>query len=482
MFSIAANSISARARQTHRRGVPNRHYAAAVTLTAVLLVGFALWRAPVKGYVAEASLRADNSAARLELGRVSTWLKSDEVLAAAANAVETNERLSVADLRHDLAIFIPDTLAGKSFDIRLVAHRPATAAAVVNALSQQFTTSYLRQERQTARAAELSRLRGLVQAARMEEDRLRVDVDRLRQEQVARVISATRTVADAAVEAEQNQAGRSAAADERPSRLREQLDTLKLQRNLLLGDRTTEHPQVVALENQITRLENELAREATAGLAPPDLAGALALNVPPQVTSEAEIPHQAVDAAAPVDPLINVAAEVENAVHELSQATWARQQAEYRLETALGNATAGTEAIGWTAEPATIIGRLGGTPSPLQMLASMVFAFGAALAIYRTGVRAEKAPPLSSVEDVRQSLDLPLVAELSLASDAALRQPRLDPARTVRLATHAAEAVVGAAIVICLISAIADRALALEFAGDPLGALAVVADRLRGVL
>ena len=414
------------------------------------------------------------------MDKVSAWLKSDEVLELAAKAAETNQRLSVAELRRDLAIFIPGSLSGKSFEIRLVANRPATAAAVVNELAQQFTTGYLRQERQTARAAELSRLRGLVQAARAEEDRLRGVVDRLRQDQVASAISATRIASEVAASSEQHRDNEP--QDDGDRRLRDQIDTLKLQRNLLLGDRTTEHPQVVALDNQINRLEAELARLATAGLMPSDVASNLDLDLLPQAKSESDIPRQAIDPAAPVDALINGAARIENGTHELSQATWARQQAEHNLETALNNATVGSDSLGWQAEPASIMGRVGGTPSPLQLLASAVFAIGAALAVYRTGARAEKSPPLSSVDEVRQSLDLPLVAELTLATDASIRRPRLDPARTVRLATRAAEAVVGAAIAICLVSAIADRSLAIEFAGDPLGALAVVADRLRGVL
>ena len=96
----------------------------------------------------------------------------------------------------------------------------------------------------------------------------------------------------------------------------------------------------------------------------------------------------------------------------------------------------------------------------------------------RAAFRASQPPPLSSGEEVRQALELPLVAELSLSPSASPRRPRLDLGRTVRVATRVAEAVVAAAIVVCLFSAFADQSLAGEFTRDPLGAMSVAIDRL----
>jgi hypothetical protein len=452
------------------------YYAAAVTLLAVFLAGLLLLRSPVLGYRAEATIRTRGEQKQIDVAKLAAWLESDAVLGLASDRASATKALSPRMLRQSLQVTSPPSAQAKSFQISLLAENPNLAGAMVNELAQQAATNYLRQERQAQEAARLSRLRGRVRGARSEEDRLRASVERLRQEQLSRVILTAR--APAAESPDEPPAIASASTDPQQEELRERIAGLQVQRSVLLGNRTSEHPEVQALDNQIQRLQGELAAAATAAIAPTPT---LPLpELPPQISSvtprTVDVPRAAIDPQAPTDALINMAARVEEAVHQLSQATWDRQQAEHDLEMATGDVPGDSNP--WTPEPARIVGRLGGTPSPLQMLAAGLLAIAAAGLMYRGQVRASQPPPLASVEEVRKTLEVPLVAELALSASAAARPRRLNLARTVRMATHLAEATVAVAVIVCLLSVLADQTLAGEFASDPLGALNVVVGRL----
>ena len=453
--------------------LPSGHYAAAVVLVAVFLLGLAVFRIPIHGYGARTTIRASAPGTRADIGQISAWLQSDEVLAAAIGEAGLTGAFSPGRLRQNLEIVSPNSAESQSFQIRTIAEDPTVARAITDRLAQHFVANYLPQQRQAAQAAELSRLRGRVRTLRSDEDRLRATVERFRQEQLSRVITAARIPPQ-----DDRQLAKPAEKDPNETALLERIQALQAQRTALLAHRTIEHPQVVALDGQIERLQSERTLLATGDFTVPNLNGPAKAPPPVYDLPESTLPRAIADHAAPKDAMINLAARIEEAAHHLSQATWDRQQAEHQLESATALQSSGSLPRGWTADSATTVARIGGTTTPLQVLGAALLAVAAALTMYRASASARRLPPLATTLDVRQALELPVVAELGVSIDTSPHRSRMNLGPAVRITTHLAEAVVAAIVLFCLFSALGDRSLAGEFASDPLGAMAVVADRL----
>jgi hypothetical protein len=160
-----------------------------------------------------------------------------------------------------------------------------------------------------------------------------------------------------------------------------------------------------------------------------------------------------------------------------------RQSAEQHLTERMQELSSGPTAAQWSAGPAHVVTRLGGTPRSLTLALAGVLACVAGIVMFRvTAVESSKQRIESSAE-LASAIALPVVGDLAKCREVGADGPSvktrrqfLTPAR-LRIVTTVAEGFVAVAASACLISVAIDPSLAREVLADPFGTLAEVMGR-----
>jgi hypothetical protein len=168
------------------------------------------------------------------------------------------------------------------------------------------------------------------------------------------------------------------------------------------------------------------------------------------------------------------------ALLELSQASRQRQVAEQRQTDRMQELSNEPTAADWSAQPAQIVTRLGGTPRCVTLILGGLLAGVAAIVMFQASAAAVLPPKIESARELAAALEIPVIGNASRLRTAAARIRRLFKPEYVRLAVHLAEAVIGLAAAACIVSILVEPTLAAQVLADPFGTLSEVLGRLVG--
>jgi hypothetical protein len=444
-----------------------RVYQALVVGLAMFLLTLVILHDPFRGYLSEVDLSGPATEG-VDLDEAATWLRRADSKVAAIG-IPAGEISPKNQLR-----------------VTYVSLHPATAIARLNELAERWLYQYLPEKLQSYRRTALSDLRNAVAAARAREDAAREQLESLRQEQMAQVLNAAdeRLIAQAA----NKPAGGVVnlpppAIREDQAKAREKLESLRLELSRLLAHSTHEHPQVIAIEAQISALEARLGDKPPSN-APGSSDGPELVPTPSRHSAQAK-PREARPVSHWVSmPLssasgggtANLNAQINSALDAVSRASRDRQLAEHRLSDRMQELASQSSAAQWSAGRAVVITRLGGTPR------SSVLALGALLAAVTSALTfraAHCSVALERIETTSQlttALKLPLIGAISMNGNRTATWRLITPTR-VKAVVYASEAIVAVAVVACLVAIAAEPSLARQVLADPFGALSEVMGR-----
>jgi hypothetical protein len=456
------------------------HQALAVGL-AVFMLTLVVLREPFQGYLAEVHISGPLTAG-LELDEAVNWLKKVEP--------------------HLAAVATPAGEISAKCEIRAtyVATHPRQAISHLDELADRWLYQYLPDRLQAYRHGTLASLRSAVMDARQREDALQERLDELRQRQVAELKN--QGAGDrghgpgirghvAGVSVQKSDVGdqkavaiavvKSASESDGGSKLRERLESLKVQLSHLLGSHTEEHPEIVTLKSQINSLEKQLGMPETS-LPTQGTGGRHTIATP---VSEIRPASGELELQSPrTEPENQVAIEISAVMSELAKVGRDRQAAEQHLTERMQEISSGPSAAQWSARPAHVVTRLGGTPRSLTLALAGVLACFGGIAMFRvTSVELVK-PRIESSQELASAVGLPVVSDLkgirkSGAGNkkATVRGRKWITPHRLQIATTIAEGFVAVAAGACLVSVAIDPSLAREVLADPFGTLAEVMGR-----
>ena len=184
----------------------------------------------------------------------------------------------------------------------------------------------------------------------------------------------------------------------------------------------------------------------------------------------------------------NSSADIAAAIGELASATRDRQAAEQRLSERMQELSGEPTAAQWSASPAHIVTRLGGTPRALTLALASALACAAGFAMFRVTTIELLAPRVTSASELSRLLGLPVLGTLNASALSNARGRSTSPAtswqifspRRLQLLTYGAEGFVAIAAGACLLSVMIDPSLAREVLADPFGTLSEVLGRCTG--
>lgn len=446
--------------------VRRAYMAAAVGVAAFFVVQIGL-REPFRGYQTEVSLSGTASAA-IDPDALQRWVKAADSHAAVAINGGTGSRsqIDVRIGRIGSRLHAAQTgLEGLARRV-LMEYLPQADAAyrerIVDRLEQELQLARDTEQTLAARSRELAeRRRPLASNAAIEQT----------PESTREMIIAPAPAASSTTE--------TAAAN---SPLQTQLATLRLELSRLLANFTEEHPQVVAVRRQIANLEGQIGPEAPAADYEPAARSDFSGAAPNRSASYTSFPaDDRLDDATTDAALSDLKEEQGHVSAQLNAATAARQAAERKLHTTLASFSVHAPAAGWSAEPARLVARLGGTPRMLPLVLSGLAAVVAGISMFRvTRVLVEPAL-LATTTDLARALPIPFVGQAPspIKPGRSKLQRWITPAR-VQLLTRMAEMWLAAIVVTCLAAACLDPSLGSQFAADPLGVLSEIVGRLTG--
>src|SRR5262245_24429493 len=459
--------------------VQRLHQALAVGL-AVFMLTLVVLREPFQGYLAQVHISGPATAG-LDLDHAVQWLKAVEPRLAAV-ATPAGEISAKAEIR-----------------ATYVAPHPRQAISHLDELADRWLYQYLPDRLQAYRRGTLASLRIAVTDSRQREDALQERLEVLRQRQVAELRgqgSGVRGRDSGAQNREPELSGQTSDLGDQKAvaiavvksgsdadggnKLRERLESLKVHLSHLLGSHTDEHPEIVTLRSQINSLEKQLGLPET--ISPGQGAGERQTMVGAasplrQTSGESEL-HSPRDEAES-----QLAIEISSIMTELAKVSRERQSAEQHLTDRMQELSSGPTAAQWSAGPARVITRLGGTPRSLTLALAGMLACVEGIAMFRVTAVESTKPRIESVAELASAIALPVIGDLekcrevgACKTNVKTRRRFLTPAR-LRIVTTLAEGFVAVAASACLISVAIDPSLAREVLADPFGTLAEVMGR-----
>ncbi|MGI8981131.1 MAG: hypothetical protein ACR2FY_18040 [Pirellulaceae bacterium] len=445
-------------------------------------------------YQAEAVILRDAGELDATSGEIEAWLKSDAVLKAALTNTDSPE-WTVADLRDRIAIATlnqPDE--SPRLAITCTAPRCSAAINLARELATQVADHFDAQRRElVSRQADesLEQVRERLRVTRDAEERQRGELERLRHGQLAMVVAGPRG------QSRHDASGESDNLNPRWVELKKQLDTLHSQRTEMLEVLQENHPEINGLNLRIAKVSGSLGktpRQLVAPIEPISHRVSSASHRKPLLEWRREgsaiIPspiaqqqHQQEVPAAPItreglDPYLNMAAQIDEAAHQLAVLTSQRKGIEWDQATIQQSQAdfAGTPHSAWRPEPARRVAKIGGGYSSRQLWWAGAFSFGATGLVMLSQRRILARKRLTSLTDVLINVRLPLVGTVELAADDSASTTR--GTTPLRLLTRCGQAFLLGILLTCLASAWLDLSLAAEFQLDPLGAFAETAQRI----
>jgi hypothetical protein len=153
--------------------------------------------------------------------------------------------------------------------------------------------------------------------------------------------------------------------------------------------------------------------------------------------------------------------------------------AERRLSERMQELTNQPAAAQWSAAPAHLVTRIGGTPRTHTLLLAFLLANVAGVTIFRAGADDGCVAKIDSAGLLASTLELPVVGNL-LALRTAARQMRRKWLNAAKLhwILYGSEIVIGLAVVACLGSIACEPSLARQVLADPFGTLSEVLGRV----
>jgi hypothetical protein len=482
------------------------HQSVAVGL-AVFMLTLVVLREPFHGYLAEIHISGPATPG-LDLDDAGQWLKKAEP--------------------HLAVIATPAGEISPKCEIRatFVARHPKPAIAHLDDLAERLLYQYLPDRLQTYRHQVAGSLRGAVTVARQREDAAHQRLESLRQQQLVAAkqqesgvgsqesVDRPRSPTNVSTDANRMVAVAQLTGQQKTEA---KLHDLKLELSRRLASHTEEHPEIVTLKSQISALEQQLSAGGAANAAsrvdalnpmlPP--ADGPSLQAPASPASGSVIRRMSGEMPAAADELaLNTSgrkslsgdggkddstAEIASAIGELAAATRDRQAAEQRLSERMQELSGEPTAAQWSASPAHIVTRLGGTPRALTLALASALACAAGFAMFRVTAIELLASRVTSASELSRLLGLPVLGTLSAATispNAISNRPGrstrpatswqiLSPGR-LQLLTYGAEGFVAIAAGACLLSVMIDPSLAREVLADPFGTLSEVLGRCTG--
>ena len=432
-------------------------------------------------------------------GDIESWLRSDAVLKAALTNTDSPE-WTVADLRDRITIATlnqPDE--SPRLAITCTAPRCSAAIDVARELTMQIADHFDAQRREVASRQtdeNLEQVRERLRVARDAEERQRGELERLRHGQLAMVVAGPRG------QSRHGDNGESDNLNPRWVELKKQLDTLHSQRTEMLEVLHENHPEINGLNLRIAKVTGSLGKTPRQLAAPiePISHGVSSASHPKPLLEwrRANFPttpspitpspiaqqhHQQEVPAAPItreglDPYLNMAAQIDEAAHQLAVLTSQRKGIEWD-QAAIQQTQAdlaGTPQPAWRPEPARRVAKIGGGYSRRQLWWAGVFSLGATGLVMLSQRRILARKRLASLADVLINVRLPLVGTVEIAADESASTTR--GTTPLRLLTRCGEAFLLGILLTCLAFAWLDPSLAAEFHLDPLGAFAETAQRI----
>src|SRR5262245_20274961 len=452
--------------------VQRLHQALAVGL-AVFMLTLVVLREPFQGYLAQVHISGPATAG-LDLDHAVQWLKAVEPRLAAV-ATPAGEISAKAEIR-----------------ATYVAPHPRQALSHLDELADRWLYQYLPDRLQAYRRGTLSSLRTAVTDFRQREDGLQERLEGLRQRQVAELRGQGSGIRNQNSEAGAQKAEvgdqkavaiavvKSGSDSSSENKVRERLESLKVQLSHLLGSHTDEHPEIVTLKSQINSLEKQLGLPETAS--PNQGIGerqTIVGAVPEvrQTSGELELQSPRNESES------QLAIEITSVMTELAKVSRERQTAEQHLTERMQELSSGPTAAQWSAGPARVVARLGGTPRSLTLALAGMLACVGGIAMFRVTAVESTKPRIESVAELASAIALPVIGDLekcrevgACKTNVKTRRRFLTPAR-LRIVTTLAEGFVAVAASACLISVAIDPSLAREVLADPFGTLAEVMGR-----
>ena len=440
------------------RPLVRRVYLALTAALATFIATLAFLREPFRGYLAEVHIGGP-AAKGLDLDDAARWLKRTEPTAVV---------LTSANIRP----------TGRS-QIRMtyLASRPNAARLRLDDLSTRWLYQYLPERLQDFRRSALGETRTAITTARDREDTARTRVEELRQQQLARYFQQP---AFPLMDSAPQPAAPVAVSPGQAGELQTQLEKLRMELARLLGTFTDEHPQVITLRKQIAGLEKQLGPSVQPrGGEGPELMPAPGGE--PRAAGQARsATHWVAAGTEPSEPA-ELSAAISAALLELTQASRQRQAAEVRQSDRMHELSNEPTAADWSAEPAEVVTRLGGTPRSVTLALGGLLAGIAGVFMFRASAVAVCAPKIQSAGELAAALEIPVIGNAARLRNAAarIRQRLLKPAY-VKLAGHLAEVVIGLSAAACIVSIIVEPTLAGQVLADPFGTLSEVMGRFVG--
>ena len=456
---------------------------------AAFLIGLLCCQTASPEYHAEAVLRREAGQLDGEGAELSDWLKSDAVLRAAlinANWPDLNDKL-IAQFREGISITTlnqPDE--APRISISCSAPRGWVAMNLARELALQVADHFEPQRREHARRRVEQRLAQIderLRTVREAEEQQRGELERLRHSQLAMVVASPR--------GERSSGGESDGLNPRWVELKQQLDALQSQRSEMLEVLQENHPEINGLNLRIAKVTGTLSktpRQLSAPISPISHKTSSASHRQPLLEwrrpAAPFAQQQYQQEAAPItrdglDPFLNMAAQIDEAAHQLAVLTSQRKGMEWD-EAELEQSQAGLQSDPlpvWRSEPARHVSKLGGGYTRGQLWWAGMISLGCTGIVVVSQWRVLGNRKLASLTDVLIHVRLPLVATLELqgnsGSAASLSRPTL-----LRLLTRCGEAFLLGILLTCLASAWQDSSLAAEFFNSPLGAFAETARRI----
>ena len=462
---------------------------AAVLTAAVFLLALLCSSTPRPEYRAEAIVLGATGSLDGPSGNIEVWLKSDEVLRAAlinthwpqlTDEVVVDEGHSIIQLRERLQVATlsqPDELPRLA--ITCTAVRGSAAMAIASELALQLAEHYEPQRRDLLRRQAEERqeeIRERLLLARDAEDRQRGELERLRHAQLAAAVTnSQRSAFSGSVRpsGEEN-------LNPRWIELNKELGLLQAHRAELLDILQPQHPEMNGIDLRIAKVSGSLQK--TPRQLPKTLLewrkGTGAASKPVSIASQQYVEEPA---APPVshqglDPLLNMAAQIDEAAHQLSVAALQRKNAEWELSAIQQSlaSPAAAEERSWYPQSSHIV-KTGGDYASGQLWRAVILAMcGGGLVVLIQ--RRNRRQHINNLADILIKVPLPIVGRVELPEHGQIAPHSFD--RVLRLITRCCEALVLGITLTCLAAIWVDPSLAIEFARDPLGAFAETARRM----
>lgn len=482
---MSLNGISFDAAGFCGRPLVRRVYKGLVVGLAVFIITLVVLREPFRGYLAEVQISGPPTAG-VSLDESLRWIKQADSLAAVVtiSAGETSTRNQIR--------------------MTYISRQARFATARLDELAARWLCQYLPERLTAYRRNVLAELRAAASSAREREDVARQRLDVLRQEQLLAVLqpaakraveSESRGIEGGDQEAARRMGGSAGAspshmagASPAQSTQQEQLANLKWELSQLLSRCTEDHPEVIKLRKQIAGMEEpEPASGSATEASGPELIPApgsehhtSANGSGDDASAAGHFISTSAAARAKENSAANAAGTLEQAAGELAKASRLRQEAELRLNERMQELATEPTAAEWSTAPARVVARLGGTPRSATLAVGGLLASIGAVVMFFVSAAAVAPVRIETTNELATLLEIPVVGNTSAARQVVGRahatRARVRRAQ-VLIATRLAEAVIFIAAGACLLSIVAEPALAGQVVADPFGTLSEVVGR-----